>query len=102
MNWTALIASLLIATNAAPTSTVDVSDTEVFESLRDVPQGWQSVGVPDANARMRFRMALRMVSSLASRTGKWFHCERNAACPHVIDFVRPANALMSCKTTNLN
>ncbi|KAF2416441.1 tripeptidyl-peptidase-like protein [Tothia fuscella] len=37
----------------------NLADTGVFESLRTVPQGWHSIGIPDANEKMQFRIALK-------------------------------------------
>jgi hypothetical protein len=64
MKLTAALAALLSVANAI--NSIDFANTEVFESLRDVPEGWQSVGAPDASSRMKFRIALRMVCVNAS------------------------------------
>lgn len=60
MKVAVVLAALLSAANAI--NGVDFEDTKIFESLRGVPQGWAPSGKPDAGARMRFRIALKMVS----------------------------------------
>jgi predicted TIM-barrel enzyme len=59
MMWTVALVGLLALTSAL--STVDLVDTEVVESLRGVPPGWQSVGAPATDSRMRFKIALKLV-----------------------------------------
>jgi hypothetical protein len=59
MKLTAALAALLSVAHAI--NSIDMTDSETFESLSGVPQGWQSVGAPDAASRMRFKIALRMV-----------------------------------------
>jgi hypothetical protein len=40
---------------------VNLDETELVESLHAVPQGWNTIGTPDANTRMQFKIALKSV-----------------------------------------
>lgn len=56
MRLSLFVASLLAATGIC--KSIDVKDLEVLELLNGVPQGWHSIGKPDAQQRVPFRIAL--------------------------------------------
>ena len=39
------------------------SDLKLFEKLRSIPEAWHKVGEPKASSSMRFRIAVKSVSS---------------------------------------
>jgi hypothetical protein len=64
MKLISVLAGLLTATAVVDGSAF--ADKEVYESLRVVPQGWHSIGVPKAEDRMFFRIALKSVCPILS------------------------------------
>jgi tripeptidyl-peptidase-1 len=60
----ALFASLvaIASVNGAKTSFVMSEGGEPVEHLRRVPEGWNDIGAPAADHKMRFRIAVRSVS----------------------------------------
>lgn len=41
-------------------------DIKQFESLREIPPGWQSIGSPEPDTRMAFKIALKLVCEFSS------------------------------------
>jgi tripeptidyl-peptidase-1 len=62
MKYAYFVSLLALTANAAKTSFVMPEDGSV-ERLRSVPEGWNEIGAPSADLKMRFRVAVRSVCS---------------------------------------
>jgi hypothetical protein len=50
-----------LACIAAVVHGLNSKNTKQFESLKAVPTGWQSIGLPEPTTRMAFKIALKLV-----------------------------------------
>jgi hypothetical protein len=41
---------------------LNIEESKLFESLGQIPPGWQSIGAPEPTTRMAFKIALKLVS----------------------------------------
>lgn len=59
MKLSSILSSLICTAAVVPG--LNSKDMKQFESLRAIPPGWQSIGSPEPDTRMAFKIALKLV-----------------------------------------